>query len=46
LKNELQNSLFYLSTTGHGFTEIAIERFGKPRAVLIPMDVFEQLVAE
>jgi hypothetical protein len=46
LKNELQNRLFYVSTTGHGFTEITIERSGKPRAVLIPMDVFEQLVAE
>lgn len=35
-----------LGRVGFGREEIVIERSGKPMAALIPMDVYEQMVAE
>jgi len=35
-----------LGRVGFGREEIVIERSGKPMAALIPIDVYEQLVAE
>jgi prevent-host-death family protein len=35
-----------LGRVGFGREEIVIERSGKPMAALIPMEVYEQLVAE
>lgn len=35
-----------LGRVGFGREEIVIERSGKPMAVLIPMDVYERMVAE
>ncbi len=35
-----------LGRVGFGREEIVIERSGKPMAALIPMDVYEQMIAE
>jgi len=45
-KNARDNFAELLGRVGFGREEIVIERSGKPMAVLIPMDVYEQLVAE
>ena len=45
-KNARANFAELLGRVGFGREEIVIERSGKPMAVLIPMEVYEQLVAE